>query len=102
MDIHAFKCKIEEELCGAKEYAKMAIEKKASHPDWAAMFLEMSIAELNHASNLVKMANAYYQNLQSKFHEMPEYITDCHEELTEMYTKKYAKVKYLHEAYGKL
>ena len=62
-----FKDKIHDELCGAKEYVKMALEFKSSHPNWAKMFLDMSAAELNHSASLYRIADEYYKNAISSY-----------------------------------
>lgn len=102
MNTEYFKEQICEELCGAKSYAKLAIENKIDHPEWSKMFLEMSGTELEHASYLMKMFNEFYNKMGSKNGIIPQYIEDAHTETSDEFASKYAKVKYLHEAYSKL
>lgn len=43
---------IEDEIEGARDYAKMALELKDSRPETARIFYNMSLAEMQHADNL--------------------------------------------------
>ena len=96
-----FRDKLKDELCGAKDYVKMALESKTTHPAWAKMYLDMSAAELNHATNLYKMSDEYYREVISSYKEVPEYIKNVWDEIVSMYAEKSAKVKYMHEMYNK-
>lgn len=55
MNTKWFKSKLKDELCGAKESAKLAIEIKAMNSSWASILIKMSNAELEHAQNIYKM-----------------------------------------------
>lgn len=92
---------IKDELEGAKRYIQMAMESKASHPAWAKMFVDMSAAELNHASNLYKMFSEEADNLKRAYKEMPEWLDNIIHDTNVHYSECYAKVKYMHDAYNK-
>ena len=96
-----FRDQIMDELHGAKNYIKLAMQSKGTHPAWAKMFVEMSSAELGHAANLYKMFNEETDALKRAYTVIPEELSDIIEYVTDEYTKCYAQVKYMHEAYNK-
>ena len=100
MDLEYFRDKICDELCGAKDYAKRAIEIKAMNSSWGKMLLEMSAAELSHATNLYRMFEEYYQIIQKHYTVVPEYVDDIRDEIVETYTEEYTKVKTIHDMYS--
>ena len=99
MDLCYFKDHICEELDGAKDYIKQAMEIKAMNPTWTKTLTQMSAEELGHAANLYSMFMEYYNIIEKSYgvENVPEYITEMKEEVSEMYTKKSAKVRYLHD-----
>lgn len=99
MDLDYFKSHIKEELEGAKDYIKRAIEIKPMDPNWAKMFVEMSTAELNHANYLYTMFIQYVDILDKSFPNTPDYIFECKNKVTDIYTEMSAKVKMMHEMY---
>lgn len=101
MDAEYFKNQINEELCGAKDYIKKAIELKPMNITWSKMLVDMSAAELNHATNLYKMFNEYYDIMAKKYSEVPEYIEEIRDEVIDCYAEKSAIVKAMHEMYAK-
>ena len=101
MDAEYFKNNISDELDGATCYVKRAIEIKAMSPDWAKMFLDMSAAELGHATKLWKMFEQYHKILEEKYKTVPECIEKLYDEAAEEYAERSAKVKYMHEMYNK-
>lgn len=101
MDISYFKDQIEDELCGAKDYIKRAIETKATNPLWAKQFVEMSAAEITHATSLYNMFNEYYKTITSTYNEIPKYLEETKHEIVEMYTDCIPKIKIMHEMFGK-
>lgn len=101
MDLQYFKEQIEDELKGAKCYAKNAIEVKAMNPDWGKKFLEMSDAELTHAASLYKMFREYYARISEAYEEVPSYMAKINKEVVDVYTEMTAKIKYMHEMYTK-
>ena len=105
MDISYFKDKICDELDGACEYIKDAIEHKSTNMAWAKQFADMSAVELGHATNLFKMFEDYFNGLVKDISEqsragMP-WLDSSKKEIVDMYTEKYAKVRYMHELFNK-
>lgn len=96
-----FRDQIMDELDGAKNYIRLAMQSKGSHPAWAKMFVEMSSAELGHATNLYKMFNEEVDGLNKAYTVMPDEIATIVSDVTKHYAKCYAEVKYMHEAYNK-
>lgn len=43
---------IDDELCGAKEYIKLAMHNREEHPGLADTFADLADAEMGHVSNL--------------------------------------------------
>ena len=43
---------IDDELCGAKEYIKLAMHNREEHPGLADTFADLADAEIGHVSNL--------------------------------------------------
>lgn len=99
MNIWYFKEKIPDELEGAKDYIKRAIEIRAMHAPWAKQLVDMSEKELEHATTLYKMFQEYYAKLDAEFKELPDYVKDARTMLDEKYTKCSAEIKNLHEIY---
>ena len=93
MDLKYFKCQIEDELQGAKDYIKRAIEIKPMSPKWGKMFYDMSTQELNHAENLYSMFNEYCSKITGSFEEVPKYISETREKVVDMYTEEVACIK---------
>ena len=91
---------LNDELEGSKDYILKAIEIKAMDSTWGKMFYEMSIQELSHATNIFKMAQDYYTKVSGAYKEPPEYLKDIMCETRELYTKEYAKIKYMQEVYS--
>lgn len=105
MTFSYFRSQICEELDGACEYIKHALEEKATHPSWAKQFVELSAVELNHATTLYKMFEEHYMNITRDFSEeqksaMP-WLSEVKAEIVDMYAEKYAKVKAMHDLYNK-
>lgn len=101
VDLDYFKEQICEELDGACCYIKLAIELKAMSASWAKNFSEMSAAELGHADKLFKMFEEYCEIISKPYETTPEYISNAHKDLVEMYTEKSAKVRYMHDMYNR-
>lgn len=101
MDLEYFKEHIKEELEGAKDYIKRAIEIRAMDSTWAKILVEMSSNELQHASNLYKMFEEYYAIMQKEYREIPSYVQEMRSCLADMFAEKTAEVKIMHEMYNK-
>lgn len=101
MDLEYFKDKIADELCGSKEYIINAMELKAMDPAWSKTLANMSEMELEHASNLHKMANDYYNRISKVYTTVPEYMVQMKKEINNNYSTCMTEIKWLHEAYNK-
>ena len=80
MNARYFKEQICEELDGASQYLKKAIDCYKTHPDWSKQFAEMSEAEQHHATNLYKMFIEMYAESQGKdpyMSSMRDGIMEC-------------------------
>lgn len=97
MTLQYFKSQICEELKGARDYMKMAVQKEATNPGWAAKFYDMSVMELSHASTLFKMAEEYYASLDEKEQKSHLAIYNC---IVNVYTEDTAKVKYMQQLFN--
>ena len=102
MNLEWFHEEVTEELDGACNYIKVAIENKTMHPDWAKNLYSMSIQELDHATKIYSMMQEYYKGLVAAFpNGLPKYIETCMAESTTFYTEKYSKIKILQELFSK-
>ena len=101
MDCEYYKYHIQEELDGAKDYAKAALELKATNPSWSNTFLTMCTQELAHAKNFYDMFNEYYSNAVKPYKEVPKYFRDMKEEIMDMYTECASKVKWIQDQFTK-
>ena len=100
MDLEYFKSHIKEELEGAKDYIKRAIEIKPMDASWSKLFVDMSAAELQHATNLYNMANQYANEiLKGSYKTLPTYVSDLWNEISDMYMECSATIKMMHEMY---
>ena len=101
MTLEYFHDKICDELSGAEDYIKFAMEVRAMDPTFAKQFVEMSAAELDHATKLYKMFEQYYMQATKAFSEIPQHMSDMQKCIVNKYMDGYAKVKTLHDAYSK-
>lgn len=101
MDCDYFKSHIKEELDGAKDYAKAALELKSTNPSWSNQFLTMCTQELTHAKNFYDMFIEYYSNAVKPYKEIPQYFRDKHQDILDMYTECASTVKWLQEQVSK-
>lgn len=94
MDVEYFKRQICDELCGAEDYAKRAIEIKPMSATWSAKLLEMSTQELDHAKKLFAMWQEYYGiQIKNREQDIPKYLEDANSEITDMYLEGSAKAQ---------
>ena len=101
MTLEYFHDRICDELSGAEDYIKFAMEVRAMDPSFAKQFVEMSAAELDHATRLYKMFEQYYQKATTAFSEIPTYMSDMQKCVVDKYMDSYPKIKAMHEAYNK-
>lgn len=80
MTARYFKEQICDELQGAVDYLKQAIDTANKHPEWSETFIEMADAEQEHATDLYKMFMEMYAAEMPKatwMASMRDYIMDC-------------------------
>lgn len=99
MDLKYFERQIIDELQGAKDYIQRAIEIKPMSPKWGKTFFEMSSQEAQHAENLYSMFNEYCSKVTGSFDEIPAYIRDMRENVTNTYTECMTAIKAMHSIY---
>lgn len=100
MDFDYFYSQICEELSGAKEYVKHALEVKPMNPRWGDLFLSMSATELEHAKSLKEMLDEYYaEQLKRNDEAMGKRITRYYEKIMDKYVNCVNEVKRMHEMY---
>lgn len=102
MNLDYFKEAIFDELHGAEDYIKNAIEIKPMNPSWSKMLVEMSAAELSHAANLFKMYQEYYKLLTDSYKEVPMAMQEFNKDIVDNYTAKASKVRHIHDLYAKI
>lgn len=96
-----FKKLLCEELDGAEEYVKLALEFKSTYPEWSKIFLDMSANELNHATNIYKMADKSYNETITPYKEVPQTLYNTWDCMVEKYADCSSKIKIMHEMYNK-
>ena len=101
MNAEYFEDHIYEELDGACDYIKKAIELKAMDAAMSKTFVDMSAAELNHATQLHKMFGEYYAKVVGPYKEEPEYLVEVKDRIEEVFPDKSAKILLMHEMYKK-
>lgn len=99
MDIYYFKDQIFEEIEGAKQYIKNALEIKPMNAEWAKRFYEMSLDEMKHAASLFKMSEEYYKIMSNTYSEVPKYIKTTYEDIVNKYTEMGSLVKAMQDMY---
>ena len=98
MDIYYLKEHLCEELDGAKDYLKKAINLKMDKPDWARSFYDMSNAEFEHAKNIYRILNEYYREIDVK-PELKDYMEPFKNSIDEHYMECVGMIKYMQESY---
>ena len=101
MTLEYFHDRICDELSGAEDYIKFAMEVRAMDGNFAKQFADMSAMELDHATRLFKMFEQYYAQASKAFSVVPEHMSSMQKEIANKYMEGYAKVKTLHDAFNK-
>lgn len=99
MDAKYFEEHIMEELNGACDYIKKAIELKAMDPAMSKILVEMSAAELDHAAKLHTMFGTYYAKVTGAYKEPPGYLKEIKDDIDAAYPEMSANVLRMHEMY---
>ena len=85
---------IDDEICGAKEYAEKALEYKAmGNGDRYAKYRQMANDELNHAMIIHEIAVQDVEQLRTVFPEIPTEMMEEWEASHKRYVEKVAWVK---------
>lgn len=87
MDLEYLADHIKEELCGAKDYAKKALELKPMTEAWSKKFYEMSVEEHKHASNFYQMFNEYCSKMSGSLTDLPEYVKTIRDDVISSYAE---------------
>lgn len=91
---------IDDELAGAREYAKNAVHNKTSNPTLAKAYYDMAVDELKHADMLhtevVKMIDK-----QRSIAPPPQIMLDMWEDEHKDYVEDAAHIKYMLSLYAK-
>lgn len=82
---------IEEEIQGAMEYAENYIVYRNTKPQWAQMYHDMAVQELNHAENLRAIA----QEAMDAYSFIPEEDAEMWKDKQRAHAEKKAMVKLL-------
>lgn len=82
---------IGEELGGAMEYAENYVVYKNTNPQWAQMYRDMALQELNHAENLRIIA----QEAMDKVSYIPEDDAEMWKDKQRKHAEKKAMIKLL-------
>lgn len=86
--------KIDDELCGAKEYIEKALWYKAKGDSTRyAKYKEMSTQELGHAMNIHQFAAEDIAELEKVYPEIPEKMIDAWNKSHDEYVEKTAWIK---------
>jgi len=96
MDLEYFYGAIHEEIDGAKEYIKKAMELKAMSSSMSKRLHDMAKDEQKHAEYLYEMAMSYYGKITEPYgSSVPSYISDLRDKITTLYAKEMVEVKIL-------
>lgn len=101
MDVCYYITQIEEELDGAADYIKRAINCKKKMPERADSYAKMSDMELGHATSLVKMFEEDYKAAsEDADDDEMALLESIHKSIVDMHAERAAKIKYMHETYS--
>lgn len=96
MNAKYFKEEICEELDGASDYLKKAIDTFKSHPEWSKKFWDMSEAEQNHAACLYKMFMELYSESEGK----DPYMISMRDGIMNCFSSNMRRIEDLKASYG--
>lgn len=86
--------KIDDEICGAKEYAEKALEYKAlGDSDRYTKYKSMASDELNHAMTIHEFATRDVDRLKSVYPDVPEDMLSKWEKSHNEYVEKVAWIR---------
>ena len=87
--------KIEEEICDARDYAKLAIEYKDEYPDLARSLYNLSLQEMDHKSVLHNEAQEVIRKYRETNGEPPADMLAVYDYLHKKSIEKSLEVKML-------
>ena len=89
--VDKYKDSIKEEIDGAMEYAENYIVYKNTNPQWASIYHEMALQELNHAENLRMIA----QEAMNTISYIPEEDSEAWKKCQKKNAEKVGIVKFM-------
>ena len=84
---------IDDELCGAKEYIKLAQHRKEEHPRLADTFADLAEQEMGHVSRLHDEVTKLIEEVRRRDGEPPAGMMAVYEYEHDKQIKKAAKIK---------
>ena len=90
---------IEDEIDGARCYAKMALELKDERPDTARIFYNMSLAEMQHMENLHAMVVEIISEYRRTNGEPPAVMMELYEYLHGKHIEDATEVKVMQNTF---
>ena len=91
--------KIEEEICDAKAYAKLALEYRETYPDLARTLYNLSIQEMDHKTMLHNEVTEIIKRYREKNGEPPADMMAVYDYLHKQQIEKALEVKTLQAMY---
>ena len=91
--------KIEEEICDAKDYAKMAVMYKEEHPELARTLYNISLQEMDHMNLLHNEVSDIIKKYREEHGDPPEDMMAVYNYLHEEQIEKAAEAKSLQSMY---
>lgn len=84
---------IDDELKGAKKYAKCALKHKEKEPELAKLFYNMSLQEMEHVNELHKQVVAIIEKYRKESGDPPASMTAVYNYLHEKHIDEAAEIK---------
>lgn len=84
---------IDDELCGAKEYIKLAMRNHAEHPGLADTFADLAEAEMGHVAKLHDEVTKLIEMVRERDGEPPEGMMAVYEYEHKKQVDKASKIK---------
>ena len=91
---------IEDELDGARCYAMTAVEYKETHPEMARILYNMSLAEMQHATDLHNIVVGLIDDYRNEHGEPPAGMEALYEYLHKRHIEDAADVKRVQSMYS--
>ena len=91
---------IDDELCGAKEYIKLAIRNSAEHPALADTFADLAEAEMGHVTKLHDEVAKLIEEVRQRDGEPPAGMLSVYEYEHDKQIKKAAKINQMISEYN--